>query len=115
MAKARKEALLVVPHPFFSAHVQRIADLAAERRLPVMYPDRKYVEAGGLMSYAMDELDLPRRLSEYVDRILKGAKPGDLPVEQPTKFELVLNLKTAKAIGLTVPRTLLIQADEVIR
>jgi putative ABC transport system substrate-binding protein len=115
MTKARVEALLVLPHPFFSTYVQRIADLAAQSRLPALYPDRKYVEAGGLISYAMDELDLPRRLGEYVDRILKGAKPGDLPVEQPAKYELLINLKTAKALGLTIPRTLLIQADEVIR
>jgi putative ABC transport system substrate-binding protein len=115
MTKAQAEALLVTPHPFFSNYVRRIADLAAQSRLPVIYPDRKYVEAGGLMSYAMDEHDLPRRLAAYVDRIFKGAKPGDLPVEQPSEFELVLNLKTAKALGLTIPRALLIQADEVIR
>ena len=115
MTKARAEALLVLPHPFFAAHTQRIVDLAAQSRLPATHPDRKYVEAGGLMAYAADELDIMRRLGVYVDRIFKGAKPGDLPVEQPTKFELILNLKTAKALGLTIPRALLIQADEVIR
>jgi putative ABC transport system substrate-binding protein len=115
MTKARAEALLVVPHPFFATHVHRIADLAAQSRLPAMFAYRGFVEAGGLMSYAMDESDIPRRLAVYADRILKGAKPGDLPVEQPAKHELLINLKTARALGLTIPRTLLIQADEVIR
>jgi putative ABC transport system substrate-binding protein len=115
MTKARAEALLVVPHPFLSAHVQRIVDLAAQSRLPAMYPDKPNVEIGGLMAYAVDWLDTARRVATYVDRILKGAKPGDLPVEQPTKFELIINLKTAKALGLTIPPTLLLQADEVIR
>jgi putative ABC transport system substrate-binding protein len=115
MTKARAEALLVVPAPFFGFHRQRIVNLAARRRLPAMYPDRPDVEAGGLMAYAVDELETARRLATYVDRILKGAKPGDLPVEQPTGFKLILNLKTAKALGLTFPATLLLQADEVIR
>jgi putative ABC transport system substrate-binding protein len=115
MTKARAQALLVVPHPSFGTHAQRIVDLAAQSRLPAMYPDRLHVEVGGLMAYAVDNLNLPRRLAEYVDRILKGAKPGDLPVEQPTKFELIINFKTAKVLGLTIPPTLLIQADEVIR
>jgi len=105
----------VVPAPFFAIHGQRIVDLAARSRLPAMYPDRADVEAGGLMAYAVDDLEIARRLAVYVDRILKGAKPGDLPVEQPTKFQLIVNLKTAKALGLTIPPTLLIQADEVIR
>ena len=115
MTKARAEALLVVPAPFFGVHRQRIVDLAARSRLPAMYPDRPDVEAGGLMAYAVDNLEIARRLPIYVDRILKGAKPGDLPVEQPTRFMLSLNLKTAKALGLTIPPTLLLQADEVIR
>jgi len=115
MAKARAEALLVVPHPFFGVHAQRIVNLAARNRLPAIYPDRFHVHAGGLMAYAADELETARRLPAYVDRIFKGAKPGDLPVEQPTKFTLILNLKTAKALGLTIPPALLIQADEVIR
>jgi putative ABC transport system substrate-binding protein len=115
MTRARAEALLVVPSSFFSFHRQRIVDFAAQSRLPAMYPDRGDVEAGGLMAYAVDELKTARRLAAYVDRILKGAKPGDLPVEQPTRFELIINLKTAKALGLTIPRTLLIQAEEVIR
>lgn len=115
MTKARAEALLVVPSPFFGIHRQRIVDLAAQSRLPAMSSDRADVEAGGLMTYTVDELETARRLAAYVDRILKGAKPSDLPVEQPTRFMLILNLKTAKALGLTIPRALLIQADEVIR
>jgi len=89
--------------------------LAAQHRLPAMYPDRDDVAAGGFMAYAADELETARRLAAYVDRILRGAKPGDLPVEQPTGFQLILNLKTAKTLGLTIPRTLLIQADQVIQ
>jgi putative ABC transport system substrate-binding protein len=115
MTKARTEALLVVPHPFLAAHVQRVIDLAAQNRLPAMYPDKPNVEIGGLMAYAVDELDTARRIAAYVDRILKGAKPGELPVEQPSRFMLILNLKTAKTLGLTIPPTLLIQAEEVIR
>ncbi len=115
MTKARAEALLVMPSPFFAFHRQRIVGLAAQSRLPAMYADRADVEAGGLMAYAADDRETARRLAAYVDRILKGAKPGDLPVEQPTSFMLILNLKTAKALGLTIPPTLLIQAEEVIR
>jgi putative ABC transport system substrate-binding protein len=96
-------------------YAQRIVDLAAKSRLPAMYPDRAFVEDGGLMAYGVSQLDIRRRLATYVDRILKGAKPGDLPVEQPTQFELIINLKTAKALGLTIPPTVLIQAEEVIR
>ena len=115
MTEAGAEALLVVPSPFFSVHRQRIVALAAQHRLPAMYPDRGDVVAGGLMAYAVDDLETARRLAAYVDRILQGAKPGELPVEQPTKFTLILNLTTAKALGLTIPPTLLIQAEEVIR
>jgi putative tryptophan/tyrosine transport system substrate-binding protein len=93
----------------------RIAELAAKSRLPAMYVWRMYVEAGGLMSYGLNLPDMHRRTASYVDRLLKGAKPGDLPVEQPTKFELVINLKAAQALGLTMPPSILFQADEVIR
>jgi len=115
MTKAKAEALLVVPSPFFGYHRKRIIDLAARSRLPAIYPDKPDVEAGGLMAYAVDDLETARRLAAYVDRILKGAKPADLPVEQPTGFKLILNLKTAKALGLEIPPMLLIQAEEVIR
>ncbi len=115
MTKARAEALLVMPHPFIWVQRQRIVELAAQSRLPAMYHHRDLVEAGGLMSYAVNESDLFRRLGFYVDKIFHGAKPADLPVEQPTKFELVINLKTAKALGLTIPQSLLNRADEVIQ
>jgi ABC-type uncharacterized transport system substrate-binding protein len=115
MTKARVGALLVMPHPFIYVQARRIADLAAKSRLPAVYPFREAVEAGGLMAYAANAPDMFRRAAVYVDKILKGTKPGDLPVEQPTKFELVINLKTAKALGLTIPRSLLLRADEVIR
>jgi len=115
MTKARAEALFVVPHPFFNVHHRRLIDLAAQHRLPAIYSDRLYVAAGGLMAYGVNELATVRRLSTYVDRIFKGANPGDLPVEQPTEFTLILNLKTATALGLTFPETLLIQAEEQIR
>jgi putative ABC transport system substrate-binding protein len=115
MTTARAEALLTEPWAFMWVHRQRIVELAAQSRLPAMYHNRGLVDAGGLMSYAVNEPDCFRRLGFYVDKILKGAKPADLPVEQPTKFELVINLKTAKALGLTIPRSLLSRADEVIQ
>jgi putative tryptophan/tyrosine transport system substrate-binding protein len=115
MAKAKTDAFLVVPHPSWGTHIPRIVDLAAQNRLPAMYPDKPHVDIGGLMAYTVDWLGTARRVAEFADRILKGAKPGDLPVEQPTKFQLIINLKTAKALGVTIPPTLLIQADEVIR
>src|SRR5215510_13846482 len=115
MAKERVGALLVLSDGIFSLHRTRLADLAAKSRLPAAYGNRENVEAGGLMSYGPSLRDFYRRAATYVDKILKGAKPADLPVEQPTKFELVINLKTAKALGLTVPPSVLGRADEVIR
>jgi putative ABC transport system substrate-binding protein len=116
MTKARAQALLVLASWMFDNHARRIVDLAAQRRLPAIYPDLYWAqEMGGLMAYAVNPLHKRRRLADYVDRILRGAKPADLPVERPTKFDLVINLKTAKALGLTIPSTLLIQAEEVIR
>ena len=107
-------ALVVLTTPVFGLERQRIADLAAKHRLPTVYATRNYVDVGGLMSYGPNFADLHRRAASYVDKILKGAKPSDLPVEQPTKFDLVINLKTAKALGLTVPPSLLATALEVI-
>jgi len=114
MAAQRADALLVVPDSLFNLHRARLAELAAKGRLPSMYGFRENVEAGGLMSYGPSIGAINRRAAFYVDKILKGAKPADLPVEQPTKFELVLNLKTAQALALTIPQSLLLRADEVI-
>jgi len=114
MTKARAEALFVVSDPLWHDHEQRIVELAAQNRLPAVYPWRGFVTTGGLMSYDVIGLDIIRRIGFYVDKIFKGANPGDLPVEQPTRFELFINLKTAKALGLTIPPSLLIRADEVI-
>ena len=100
---------------FFLFNRKRIASLALKSRLPSMHGTREYVEAGGLMSYGADQTDSYRRVAYYVDRILKGAKPADLPVEQPTKFEFVINLKTAKQIGVTIPPDLLARATKIIR
>jgi ABC transporter substrate binding protein len=111
---ARPEALLVHPHPMFWLERRRIAQLASEVGLPAMYENADFVEVGGLMSYGASPPDIARRAAGYIDRILKGAKPADLHVEQPTKFELVINLKTAKALGLTFPPAVLARADEVI-
>jgi putative ABC transport system substrate-binding protein len=114
MTRARAGALTVLPSNMFTRERRRLVDLAAKHRLPAVYPLREYVDAGGLMSYGASLTDSCRRAATYVDKILKGAKPGDLPVEQPTKFELVINLKTAKALGLTITPSLLQQADQVI-
>jgi putative tryptophan/tyrosine transport system substrate-binding protein len=114
MAEQRADALITLPAGIFDANSLRLADLAAKARLPTMFQRRELVEAGGLMSYGPDYADMYRRAAAYVGKILKGAKPSDIPVEQPTKFELVINLKTAKALGLTLPYTLLGLADEVI-
>ncbi len=115
MTTERAGALLVFHSPMFYGEHRRIVDLAAKHRLPAIYAWREAVEAGGLMSYGANIPDLYRRAATFVDKILKGAKPADLPVEQPTKFELVINLKTAKALGLTIPQSVLIRADEVIQ
>ncbi len=115
MAKERVGALLVLADSVVFLHRTRLAELAAKSRLPAAYGFRENVEAGGLMSYGIDMRDNARRAATYVDKILKGAKPADLPVEQPTRFELVINLKTAKALGLTIPQSVLIRADEVIQ
>jgi len=113
--KDRAQGVIVLPHAVTNANRARIASLAAEHRLPGMYPDSEYVEAGGLMSYGPNYSDQHRRAAIFVDKILKGAKPADLPIEQPTKFELAINLKTAKALDLTIPKSLLVRADEVIQ
>jgi putative ABC transport system substrate-binding protein len=115
MTKARAGALTVWTTPMFVNERRRLVDLAAKNRLPAVYPWRDFVDAGGLMSYGPDLADSLRRAATYVDKILKGAKPADLPVEQPTKFEFVINLKTAKALGLTIPPSVLARADEVIQ
>ncbi len=114
MAKERVGALLVVTDPVFVPHRARLIDLAAKNRLPSLFTQGEDAEAGGLMSYGPRLADVWRRGASYVDKILKGAKPSDMPVEQPTKFELVINLKTAKALGLTIPPSLLSRADQVI-
>ena len=115
MRRERVGALIVLPDLLFYDHQRRLLNLAAKSRLPVMYEERGFAEAGGLMAYGPNYNDLFRRSAAFVDKILKGAKPVDLPVEQPTKFELVVNLKTAKALGLTIPQSVLIRADEVIQ
>jgi len=115
MTRARAGALTVLGSAKFFAERRRLVDLAAKHRLPAVYPWREFVDAGGLMAYGPNLADLYRRAATYVDKILKGAKPADLPVEQPTKFELVINLKTAKALGLTIPQSVLGRADELIQ
>jgi putative ABC transport system substrate-binding protein len=107
--------VLVLSTPLFIAGANQLAELAKKHKLPTMFAARAYVEAGGLMSYGPDRADLFRRAATYVDKILKGAKPADLPVEQAAKPELVINLKTAKALGLAIPQSLLVRADEVIQ
>jgi putative ABC transport system substrate-binding protein len=114
MTRARAGALTVLTSNTFTSERRRLVDLAAKNRLPAVYPWREFVDTGGLMSYGANVSDLFRRAATYVDKILKGTKPADLPVEQPTKFELVINLNTAKALGLTIPQSLLGRADEVI-
>ena len=113
--KERPDGLYVAGSPLLNNNQKRIADLALKSRLPSVYQSRASVDAGGLIYYGADLADSYRRVAYYVDRILKGAKPADLPVEQPTKFELVINLKTAKQIGVTIPQSMLYRADKVIR
>ncbi len=114
MARERAEALLVTGSSTFLAHRVRLAELAIKGRLPTMLSFRESVEAGGLMAYAVNMADFVGRAAVYVDKILKGAKPADLPIEQPTRFELVINLKTANALGITIPQSLLLRANDVI-
>ncbi len=113
--KWRADAVLVLRGPVLTSQRTQVVELAVKSRLPATYPETEYVEAGGLMSYGVSNIDLFRRAAYYVDRILKGAKPADLPVEQPTKFELIINLKAAKQIGLTIPPNVLARANKVIR
>jgi len=113
--KGRADAVLLLNSSFFISHRTQIAELAAKSRLPGIYNQTNFVEAGGLVSYGVNRNDLNRRAATYVDKILKGAKPADLPVEQPTKFEFIINLKAAKQIGLTIPPNVLVRADKVIK
>ncbi len=113
--KERAQCVIVQFSPIFNNNRRRILELAAQRRLPMMFETRNFVDEGGLVSYGASLIDMHRRAAVYVDKILKGAKPADLPVELPTKFEMVINLKTAKALGLSVPQSVLLQADEVIK
>jgi putative ABC transport system substrate-binding protein len=115
MTRDRAGALLVTGDTLFTLHREQIAVLAIKRRLPAIFGAREFAEAGGLMAYGRSLPYEFRRAATYVDKILKGAKPGDLPVEQPTRFELVINLKTAKALGLKIPQSILVRADEVIQ
>jgi putative ABC transport system substrate-binding protein len=116
IVKANPDALVVIAdRPFLISHRARIVSFAAQRRLPAMYPYREFVEEGGLVVYGPNFVEMFRRAATYVDKILRGAQPADLPVEQPSKFELVINLRTAKALGLTIPRSLLSVADQVIQ
>jgi len=114
LTKARAQGLIVLPNPFTLTHQTQIVELAAKNRLPAMYPWPEFTESGGLMAYSTNRTEMYRRSATFVDKILRGAKPADLPIEQPTKFELVINLKTAKALGLTIPPSLLLRADHVI-
>lgn len=114
VARERADALLVVAEPMFTNEVERILGGAAGARLATIYSSRTFADRGGLMSYGADLAAIHRRVATYVDKILRGAKPGDLPIERPTTHELVINLKTAKALGLTVPQSVLLQADQVL-
>ena len=113
-ARERADGMLTTAESLFVAQRDRVTHLAAQHRLPGMYPYKRMVDAGGLMAYDSYTTTLQARAAAYVDKILKGAKPADLPVEQPTTFDLVINLKTARALGLTIPRSLLLRADQVV-
>jgi putative ABC transport system substrate-binding protein len=115
IARRRPGALVVLPAPIVYAHMQENSQLSLKLRVPSISAAKQFTEQGLLLSYGADVRDLERRVAGYVDRILKGAKPADLPVERPTKFELTINMKTAKALGLTIPQSLLLRADEVIQ
>jgi putative tryptophan/tyrosine transport system substrate-binding protein len=110
----RVDAMLTLVDPFTSQHRKRIVDFAAQRRLPAIYESREFVESGGLISYGPNLVLIEQRAAEYVDKIFKGAKPADLPVEQPTKFEMLINMKTAKALSLSIPQSIMLRADEMI-
>jgi putative ABC transport system substrate-binding protein len=115
MKRQRAEAVIILSGPEFAQNLPQLAELAAMDRLPSLWQYRDFVVAGGLLSYGPNILDLSARAAVFVDKILKGANPGDLPVQQPTRFELAINLKTAQALGLTIPQPLLLRADEVIQ
>jgi len=115
MTRTNPEALLIVADPLIITYQAQLVEFAAKRRLPAVHPFKESVEIGGLMAYALDLVDLNRRAATYVDKILRGAKPADLPIEQPTKFELVINMKTAQALGLKIPPSVLLRADQVIK
>jgi putative ABC transport system substrate-binding protein len=115
MQRERAQALIVLQNPFSDEHRKQIEEFARKHRLPTMFDARSHVDEGGLMSYGVSIPAQRRRLAHYVDKIFKGAKPADLPIEQPTVYELVVNLKTAKALGLTMPQSVLAQADDVIQ
>src|SRR5262249_43317642 len=113
--KGRAEAIITLSSPVLNSNRAKVVEFAVKNRLPAIYHNRLYIEDGGLMFYGVNLVDLDRRAATYVDKILKGSKPADLPVEQPTKFELVINLKTAKALNLTIPQSVPFRADKVIR
>jgi ABC-type uncharacterized transport system substrate-binding protein len=113
--KGRADAILVLGSGIYASHRKQVVDLTVKNKLPAIYRSREYMEEGGLMSYGVNPFDLDRRAATYVDKILKGAKPADLPVEQPIKFEFIINLKAAKQVGLTIPPNVLVRANKVIR
>jgi ABC-type uncharacterized transport system substrate-binding protein len=113
--KGRADAILVLGSGIYASHRKQVVDLTVKNKLPAIYRSREYMEEGGLMSYGVNPFDLDRRAATYVDKILKGAKPADLPVEQPIKFEFIINLKAAKQVGLTIPPNVLVRADKVIK